>query len=129
MSAGNHPHAAFKRHEVKSVTDNLVTVEAEVYNPDGSTFTTSITHRLNVPKGIETRITGGPFDGARFTHTYTPRGDTTQLDIEGEFPPMPGMSEADELQMIDGFFTMVFAEDTETLREWSPAHALAERAA
>jgi len=39
------------------------------------------------------------------------------------------MSEADQLQMIDGFFTMVFAEDTETLRRWSPAHALAEKAA
>ena len=37
------------------------------------------------------------------------------------------MSEADQLQMIDGFFTMAFAEDTETLRQWSPAHALAER--
>ena len=34
---------------------------------------------------------------------------------------MPGMSEADQLQMIDGFFTMVFAEDTETLRQWSAA--------
>ena len=48
MSAGNHPHAAFKRHELKSVTGNIVTVEAEIYNPDGSTFTTTITHRLNV---------------------------------------------------------------------------------
>jgi len=129
MSAGNHPHAAFKRHEVKSVEDNLVTVEAELYNPDGSTSTTSITHRLNVPNGIETKVTGGAFDGARFTHTYTQRGDTTQVDIEGEFPPMPGMSEADQWQMIDGFFTMVFAEDTETLRQWSPDHALARSAA
>jgi hypothetical protein len=34
---------------------------------------------------------------------------------------MPGMSEADELEMIDGFFTMVFNEDTETLRTWRPA--------
>ena len=40
-------------------------------------------------------MTGGAFDGARFTHTYTPRGDTTQVDLEGEFPAMPGMSEAD----------------------------------
>jgi alkyl hydroperoxide reductase subunit AhpC len=37
MSAGGHPHAAFKRHEVKSVKDNLVTIEAETYKPDGST--------------------------------------------------------------------------------------------
>jgi alkyl hydroperoxide reductase subunit AhpC len=125
MSAGGHPHAAFKRHELKGVTENVVTVEAEVYNPDGSTFTTTVSHRLNAPSSIETTMTGGGFDGARFTHTYTPRGDTTQVDVEGDFPPMPGMSEADELQMIDGFFTMVYAEDTETLRQWTPAHALA----
>jgi hypothetical protein len=42
--------------------------------------------------------------------SYTPRGDTTQVDIEGEFPPMPGMGEADQLQMIEGFFTMTYAE-------------------
>ena len=47
---------AFKRHELESVADNLVTLEAEVYNPDGSTFTTSVTHRLNVPDGVETRM-------------------------------------------------------------------------
>ena len=106
-----------------------VTIEAETYKPDGSTSTLSITHRLNVPNGIETRVAGGALDGARFTHTYTPRGDTTQVDLEGEFPPMPGMSEADQLQMIDGFFTMVFAEDSETLRQWSPEHAFVGRAA
>ena len=74
-------------------------------------------------------MSGGGFDGSRVTHTYTPHGNTTQVDIEGEFPPMPGMSETDQLQMIDGFFTMMFAEDTETLRQWSPAHELAGRAA
>jgi len=30
------------------------------------------------------------------------------------------MSEADELAMIDGFFTMIFGEDAETIRAWSP---------
>jgi len=31
------------------------------------------------------------------------------------------LSEADELAMIDGFFTSVFDEDTATLRTWSPS--------
>jgi hypothetical protein len=30
------------------------------------------------------------------------------------------MSEADELKMLDGFFTMAFSEDTASLRTWSP---------
>jgi len=121
MSAGNHPHAAFKSHRLTGVSGNVVTVDAEIYNPDGSTFETTIEHRLDPPKRIETRMIGGAFDGARFTHTYTPMGDRTKVDVEGDFPEFPGMSEADELEMIGEFFTMVYAEDTETLRTWSPA--------
>src|SRR5580693_5845320 len=33
MSAGNHPHAAFKSHRLVGVTGDMVTIEAEVYNP------------------------------------------------------------------------------------------------
>ena len=119
MSAGNHPHAAFKSHHLVGVAANVVTVEAEVYNPDGSTFRTTIKHRLNPPKGVETTMIGGAFDGARFVHLYTPMGGQTKVDLEGDFPALPGMNEADELKMIDGFFTMVFSEDEATLRTWS----------
>jgi hypothetical protein len=119
MSIGDHHHAAFKSHHLVGITENVVTVEAEIYNPDGSTFTTTIRHRLDPPKGVETTMAGGPFDGARFVHSYTSIGDRTKVDLEGEFPAFPGMPEADELEMIDGFFTTVFAEDTATLRIWS----------
>lgn len=120
MSRGNHQHAAFKSHRLVGTPNGVVTIEAEIYNPDGSTFSTTIEHRLDEPNGIETRMIGGAFDGARFTHTYTPVDGHTRVDLQGEFPEMAGMSEADELAMIDGFFTMVFDEDTETLRTWTP---------
>lgn len=115
MSEGNHQHAAFKSHRLVGISENVVTLIAEIYNPDGSTFKTTITHKLNPPKGVETTMTGGAFSGARFVHSYTPIGDKTKVDLEGDFPAFPGMSEADELKMIDGFFTTVFAEDTESL--------------
>jgi heme-degrading monooxygenase HmoA len=121
MSAGNHPHAAFKSHRLVGVSDGVVTVNAEVYNPDGSTFETTIEHRLDPPRGIETTMRGGPFDGARFVHRYTPLGDRTRVDLEGDFPAMAGVPETDELAMIDGFLTAAFEEDTVTLRTWSPA--------
>jgi hypothetical protein len=79
---------------------------------------TTIKHKLNPPTGVETTMIGGPFDGARFVHSYTPAGGRTKVDLEGEFPAFPGMSEADELKMLDGFFSTVFAEDTATLRTW-----------
>ena len=56
MSAGNHHHAAFKSHRLVGVSDNVVTLDAEIYNPDGSTFTTTIKHKLNRPKGVETTM-------------------------------------------------------------------------
>jgi hypothetical protein len=116
MSAGNHQHAAFKSHRLAGVTGNVVTIDAEIYNPDGSTFKTTITHRLNKPAGVETTMAGGAFDGARFVHSYTAIGGKTKVDLEGDFPAFPGMPEADELKMIDGFFSGAFAEDTITLR-------------
>ncbi len=116
MRVGDHKHASFKSHKLVSVTGNVVTLNAEIYNPDGTTSGTTITHKLDPPKGLETMFTGGPFDGARFRHTYTPIGNRTRLDIEGDFPAFPGMSEADELKMIDGFFTSVFAEDNVSLQ-------------
>ena len=118
MSAGGHKHVAFKSHRLVSVSGNVVTIDAEIYNPDGTTFKTTITHKLNPPKGLETTMTGGAFDGAKFRHTYTPRGDKTKLDVEGDFPAFPGMSDADELKMIDGFFTTVFTEDNANLQEF-----------
>jgi hypothetical protein len=49
MSAGGHPHAAFKSHRLDDISDGVVTVSAEVYNPDGSTFDMTIQHRLDLP--------------------------------------------------------------------------------
>jgi heme-degrading monooxygenase HmoA len=120
MRAGNHPHRAFKSHRLVGVAGNVVTVAVEAYNPDGSTTEMTVEHQLDPPSRIVTTMAGGHFDGARFVHSYTPLGDRTKVDLEGDFPQLPGMSEADELTMIDGFFTMVFGEDAETLRTWSP---------
>jgi len=120
MSAGGHQHAAFKSHRLVDASGDVVTIEAEIYNPDGTTFSTTIEHRLNQPTGVETRMIGGAFDGATFTHTYTSVEGRTRVDLDGEFPDMPGLAAADELAMIDGFFTMVFDEDAESLTTWAP---------
>src|SRR5437016_6126690 len=68
MRADNHQHAAFKRYRLVGITDNVATVDAEIYNPDGSTFQTTMSIRLEPPKGIEATMNGGPFDGARIKH-------------------------------------------------------------
>jgi heme-degrading monooxygenase HmoA len=120
MSAGDHPHRAFKSHRLVGIAANLVTVAVEAFNEDGSTTEMTVEHRLDPPRKVVTTMSGGHFDGARFVHSYTPLGDRTKVDLAGDFPALPGMSEAEELAMINGFFTMVFGEDSETLRTWSP---------
>jgi len=119
MSAGNHPHLAFKSHRLAGIAGNVVTLDAEVYNPDGTTFMMQVQHTLDPPRGIATRLAGGAFDGATFTHSYTPMGGRTKVDLEGDFAALPGMSDAETLNMIDRCFSVIFAEDTATLRHWS----------
>jgi hypothetical protein len=119
MSNGGHPHAAFKRHELVSRDGDRVTLEGEVFNPDGSTTTMTIQHTIERDR-VSTVMKRGHFDGARFAQTYSSVGGRTRVDIEGDFPAMPGMSADEELKMIDGFFTMVLGEDEVTLRTWSP---------
>jgi thioredoxin-dependent peroxiredoxin len=121
MSAGEHPHAAFKSYRLAGVVADVVTIDAEVYNPDGTTFRTEIRHHLEAPKRIESTMSGGAFDGARFVHSYTPTKGGTVVDVDGEFPALPGVTEDEEIKMLDGFFTTAYAEDAATLRTWSAA--------
>jgi len=48
-------------------------------------------------------------------------GDATIASLEAEFPLLPGMTESDEIKMLDGFFATACAEDAATPRMWSMA--------
>ena len=120
MAAGDHPHKAFKSYRLKSLDGNVAMIDAEIYSPDGATHKTLIRHELTRPNGVISTMTGGAFDGAQFVHLYTTVGDRTKVDVSGDFPVLPGMTEAEELKMIEGFFAMAYAEDAVTLRTWNP---------
>ena len=114
MATSNALYFQHTRHPAPlfSVTQGGVdpTVAPVVPAPRPVTKKAAVTPKVMLPK-VETT--------ASVQSSDTPIGNTTKVDLEGEFPPFPGMPEADELAMIDGFFTAVFAEDTETLRTWS----------
>ena len=116
MSSGGHVHRAIKSYRLVGVSGNEVTISMEAYNPDGSTWTTTLTHKLSPPGLIESSMKEGPFDGARFAMTYTVIGGKTKVDVVGDFPLLPEMTEAGELGMIDQWFTSNLAEDEVTLR-------------
>ena len=117
MNSDEHKHAAFKSFKLVSQSGNLATVAVEIYNPDGTTHNATITHTMNPPKGFETTISGGPLDEAKFSHSYTEMGSKTKVDLEGDFKPIPGMSESDHLKMLDNFFTTAFTEDNANLQK------------
>jgi hypothetical protein len=69
-------------------------------------------------------MNGGTFNGARFVLSYSQVMNGTKLDLEGDFPAIHGMSEPDQLKMINDFFTIIFTEDIATLKARSKAYAV-----
>jgi Polyketide cyclase / dehydrase and lipid transport len=116
VPAADHQHSAFKTYNVVEQSGNQVTVKAEIYNPDRTTQTSTFKYTMSPPKQMDTTVIGGTLDGARFTHTYTPLGETTRVELEGDFTPIPGVTEADQLKSIDAFFTTAFNEDNANLQ-------------
>ena len=117
MSGHEHKHAAFKSYKAVQTSGNQVTIEAEIYNMDMTTQKATIKHTMNSPKGFDTTIDGGPMDGARFSHSYTPMGDKAKVDLEGDFRSIADMQEADQRKMLDDFFTTAFNEDNANLQK------------
>jgi len=117
MPAADHQHSAFKTYNVVNQSGNHTTVKAEIYNQDRTTQTSTFEYTMTPPKQMNTTITGGMMDGANFTHTYTPMGDKTRVDVEGDFKPIPGVSESEQLKSIDAFFTTAFNEDNANLQK------------
>lgn len=116
VQAADHQHTAFKTYNVVEQSGNQVTVKAEIYNPDRTTEISTFKYTMSPPKQMDTTVTGGTLDGARFTHTYTPLGENTRVDLEGEFKPIPRVTQAEQLKSIDAFFTTAFNEDNANLQ-------------
>jgi len=116
VPAADHQHSAFKTYNVVEQSGNHVTAKAEIYNPDRTTQISTFKYIMSPPKQMETTVVGGTLDGARFTHSYTPMGATTRVDLEGDFTRIPGVTEADQLKSIDAFFTTAFNEDNANLQ-------------
>ena len=60
-------------------------------------------------------MTVGAFDGARSVRDFTSAGCRTKIDLDGDFPVLPGMTVEDELKVVDGIFSMPYEEGTATI--------------
>jgi hypothetical protein len=60
-------------------------VEMHAKSPDGkTTFKQTAKFTFNPPKGFDMEFLSGPMVGTKHTHTYTPMGDKTKVEVAGE---------------------------------------------
>ena len=112
---GVHQHKAIRGMKLVREEGNAVTQEIEFVNPDGKT-TRKETWKFtfNPPNGFEMESLAGMSKGTRYAHRYTPMGDRTRVDVEGEFR-IEGMDEAATRQAALAFLSQVFDEDRASL--------------
>ena len=117
MAGENHEHSFIKSTKILSQSGNQMSIEQEILNPDGTTYRSRLDQTINPPTGWEGTFSGGPIDGATMKHTYIPMGNRTKVELKADHRPMPGVSESEQLKMIDEFYTRAFDEDNANLQK------------
>ena len=113
-----HQHKAFKVSKVVEQKGNQMTVGADVGNPGGKgSHKETWKFVYNPPKGFDMEYLSGPMKGSKHTHTYTPMGNRTKVEVNGDFRA-EGMDDATTKKAVLAFFSEAFEEDTAALRKY-----------
>ena len=113
-----HQHRAFKVSKVVEQKGNMLTIESDVSNPGGKgTHKETWKWVFNPPKGFDMEYLAGPWKGSRHTHTYTPMGTRTKVELAGDFK-IQGMDDAGTKKAVLAYFNEVFTEDTAALAKY-----------
>jgi len=113
-----HTHGSFQVTKVLEQKGNAMVAEAKLANADGTFNTEKIRMVMNPPKGFDFEYLSGPMKGSKHTHTYTPMGSKTRVDVDGDFVVPPGATEAAVRKSALDYFAMVFDEDNTRLRKY-----------
>lgn len=111
-----HQHKSFK---VTSTEEqgNAMIMHADVANPGGmGTHKETWKMVVNSPKGFELEYLAGPMKGSRHTHTYTPVGNKTRVEVSGEFRA-EGMDDESTKRAVLAYFAEVFEEDQAAMKK------------
>jgi len=113
-----HQHTTFQMTKVLDQKGNVLTVQAEVDNPgEKGRHMESWKFVFNPPKGFDMEYLDGPWKGSRHTHTYTPMGNRTKVDVNGDFR-IQGMDDATTKKTVLAYFGQVFGEDSAALKKY-----------
>ncbi len=115
---GVHSHRAIRGAKTIQEQGNAMVQEMEFVNPDGKTTRKEMWRfTFNPPTGFEMEALGGASKGTRYTHRYTPLGNKTRVEIEGDFR-IQGMDDSQTRTAALGFLNEVFEEDSRSLRTY-----------
>lgn len=113
-----HQHGAFKISKMVEQKGPAMTVEADVANPGGKgTHKETWKFVYNPPNGFDMEYLAGPWKGSRHTHTYTPMGNQTKVEVLGDFT-IQGMDDNATKKTVLAYFARTFEEDTAALKKY-----------
>jgi hypothetical protein len=119
QNSGVHNHKAIRSWKVVEEQGSMTTNEIEFVNPDGrSTRKETWRMTFHPPKGFDMEALSGVSQGTKYTLTYTPMGNRTKVEVEGEFR-MSGMDDDSTRRAALGFLNEVFEEDQVNLRRYN----------
>ena len=113
----NHEHQAVKFSKVLERSGKLMVVEMDGMSPDGKAFKQTAKFTFNPPKGFDMEFTSGPMTGTKHTHTYTPMGEKTKVEVVGEFK-IQGLDEQATRKAVLAQLQQLFDEDNAALRQY-----------
>ena len=116
-SPQSHEHRAIKRRRLIATQGSLITIEVEVLDPDGKdTHFETWKMKMYPPKGYDLEISGGPMDGTKLTHRYTPMGGKAKVEVSGDVK-VTGLADADALAAAEKFMDELYDEDQSNLKK------------
>jgi len=117
-SPGVHSHKSILGAKTIEEKGNAVVQEMEFRNPDGkSSRKETWRFTFNPPAGFDMESLAGVSKGTRYSHRYTPMGNKTRVEVEGDFR-MQGMDDASTRKAALGLLSEIFDEDTRNLRNY-----------
>ena len=118
QSPQDHTHGAFAVSKVLDQKGNALVMEVNVRDPpSGTSRMETVRRMMDPPRGFDVVYLEGPSKGTRHRHTYTPLGDKTRVEVEGDFR-MHGRDDSEIRKSVLAYFDEVFHEDNAALQRF-----------
>jgi len=113
----DHEHRGVTFSKVLEKSGKIMVVEMDTTSRDGKKFKQTAKFTFNPPKGFDMEFLSGPMIGTKHTHTYTPMGEKTKVEVAGEFK-IQGLDEQAVRKAALAQLEELFNEDNAALKQY-----------